>query len=319
MTESKQNNQLYDTIIIGAGPAGMTAGIYAARREMNALIIGKEPGGQMMWASEIENYPGFRSISNYELISKMQGHVTDLGVKIKNEEVKKVEKNEEGNFELTTGRDVFYSKTVIIAMGLSPRRLEIPGEKEFNGKGVTYCANCDAPFYKNKDVAVIGGGNSALDAAEYLSKIANQVYLIHRREDFRAFEALIEGVKSKDNIELVKNSEVKNIEGQEAVERIKVYNKKQESESDIEVQGVFIEVGRIAKTDLVADFVERNEGSQIKINEMCETTTPGLYAAGDVTTAPFKQITIACGQGTVAALAAYQYVQEKEQQNNPKN
>jgi thioredoxin-disulfide reductase len=278
---------------------------------MNALIIGKEPGGQMMWASEIENYPGFKSIGNYELISKMQEHVTGLGVEIKNEEVKKVEKDEEDNFKLTTGKDVFRSKTVIIAMGLSPRRLEIPGEKEFNGRGVTYCANCDAPFYKNKDVAVIGGGNSALDAAEYLSKIANQVYLIHRREEFRAFEALIEEVEARDNIELVKNSEVKNIEGQEKVERIRVYNKKEDKETEIQVQGVFIEVGRIAKTDLVADLVERNEGSQIKTNEICETATPGLYAAGDVTTTPFKQITVACGQGTIAALAAYQYLNSK--------
>jgi thioredoxin reductase len=196
-------------------------------------------------------------------------------------------------------------------MGLSPRRLEIPGEKEFNGRGVTYCANCDAPFYKNKDVAVIGGGNSALDAAEYLSKIANQVYLIHRREEFRAFEALIEEVEARDNIELVKNSEVKNIEGQEKVERIRVYNKKEDKETEIQVQGVFIEVGRIAKTDLVADLVERNEGSQIKTNEICETATPGLYAAGDVTTTPFKQITVACGQGTIAALAAYQYLNSK--------
>jgi thioredoxin-disulfide reductase len=311
MTQQYNNEQLYDTIIIGAGPAGMTAGIYAARREMSALIIGKEPGGQIMWASEIENYPGFRSIENYELISKMQHHVTDLGVGIKNEEVKKIEKGENNNFKLTTNGDIFYSKTVIIAMGLSPRRLEIPGEKEFAGKGVTYCANCDAPFYKGKDVAVIGGGNSALDAAEYLSKIANKVYLVHRREEFRGFETLIDEVKNKDNIELVLNSEVKNITGEETVEKIKVYNKKEGADSEIEVQGVFIEIGRIAKTDLVGSFVERNESSQIKVNDLCETATPGVFAAGDVTTVPFKQITIACGQGTIAALAAYQYLQEK--------
>jgi alkyl hydroperoxide reductase subunit F len=313
MSEPKNTEQqLYDTIIIGSGPAGMTAGIYAARREMSALMIGKEPGGQIMWASEIENYPGFRSISNHELIGKMQHHVTDLGVKTKNEEVKKIAKDENGDFQLTTGGGTFYGKTVIIAMGLSPRRLEIPGEKEFAGKGVTYCANCDAPFYKNKDVAVIGGGNSALDAAEYLSKIANKVYLVHRREEFRGFEALIEEVKDKENIELVLNSEVKSIKGEETVERIKVHNKKQDADSDIEVQGVFIEIGRIANTDLVEDLVERNESSQIKVNDRCETATPGIYAAGDVTTVPFKQITIACGQGTIAALAAYQYIQENK-------
>lgn len=311
MTKPNQTNQLYDAIIIGAGPAGMTAGIYAARREMNALIIGKEPGGQMMWASEIENYPGFKSINSYDLISRMQEQVTGLKVNIKNEEVEKIEKEENDNFKLVTNNDIFYTQTVIIAMGLSPRRLEIPGEKEFNGKGVTYCANCDAPFYKNKDVAVIGGGNSALDAAEYLSKIANKVYLVHRREEFRAFESLIEEVENKDNIELALNSEVKEIKGEQTVKKIKVHNKKEDKEADIEVQGVFIEIGRIAKTDLIADFVKRSKESQIKINEVCETTTPGIYAAGDVTTTPFKQITIACGQGTIAALTAYQYLQNK--------
>ncbi len=315
MSKQNQIKKLYDAIIIGAGPAGMTAGIYAARREMSALIIGKEPGGQMMFASEIENYPGFKSINNYELISKMQEHATALGMEMKNKKVEKIEKNENGNFKLITNNNVFYSKTVIIAIGLSPKRLEIPGEKKFAGKGVTYCANCDAPFYKNKDVVVVGGGNSALDAAEYLSKIANKVYLVHRREEFRAFESLIEGVKDKNNIQLVKNSEIKQIEGGETVKQVKVYNKQQDKESEIEAQGVFIEIGRIATTDLVEKFVERNEKSQIKINEKCETTTPGMYAAGDVTTTPFKQITVACGQGTIATLAAYQYVQEKEQKD----
>ena len=180
---------MYDTIIIGAGPAGMAAAIYASRREMNTLVMGKELGGQLVWASDIENYPGYKSINAFDLIQKLQDQVKSLGVSIKNVEVKKIEKQEDGTFKLFTEKDIFEARTVIIAMGLSPRRLAIDGEERLSGKGVSYCANCDGPFYKDKVVSVVGGGNSALDAAEILSKIAKKVYLVHRREEFRAFEA----------------------------------------------------------------------------------------------------------------------------------
>ncbi len=314
---SKYNYKLmvYDTIIVGAGPAGFTAGIYAARREMKTLIIGKEPGGQMMWASEIENYPGFRSIKSFDLINKMQEQVKDFGVEIKIDEVKSVSapaSTDKGNFILKTEKETFEAKTAIIALGASPRRLAIPGEEEFKGKGVTYCANCDGPFYRDKVVAVVGGGNSALDAAEVLSKIAKQVYLIHRREEFRAFEALVKEVQAKENIECVVNSEIKEIMGADKVNKIKVYNNKDKKEREIELDGVFIEVGHIAKTDLVEKFVERNEKNEIITDERAKTKTPGLFAAGDVTNVPFKQISIACGEGTSAALSAYQYIQLKE-------
>lgn len=303
---------LYDTIIIGAGPAGMTAAIYAARREMKTLVIGKEIGGQIMWASEIENYPGFKKIDNYELISKMQEQVINLGVDIKMKDVKKIEKNEEDNFILHTDKEKYESKTVIIAMGLSPRRLAIPGEQELTGKGVSYCANCDGPFYKGREVVVVGGGNSALDAAEVLSKIASKVYLVHRREEFRAFEALIEEVERKENIELVLNSEVEEIIGKEKVEEVKILNKKTKEKRTIITNGVFIEIGRIAHTDLVANLVERDESKQIKVDKKQMTKTPGLFAGGDVVSGEFKQITIASGEATIAALAAYQYIQQKQ-------
>lgn len=299
---------MYDTIIIGSGPAGMTAGIYAARREMKALIIGKELGGQLIWASEIENYPGFKSISNFELISKMQEQVKNLGVEIKTEEVKKIEKTDD-KFILHTNKSQFEAKTVILALGLVPRRLAVPGEREFTGKGVSYCATCDGPFYKNKTVAVAGGGNSAVDATEILSKIAAKVYLIHRRDEFRAFEALVEEVKSKKNVELVLSSEIKEVVGSNKLEKIKVVNKKTGQEKEIAVDGLFVEVGRIASTDLVADMVKRDEKNQIIVDEKCQTGLPGMFAAGDVTPVEFKQITIACGQATIAALAAYQYIQ----------
>lgn len=299
---------MYNTIIIGAGPAGFTAGIFAARREMKALIISENMGGQMIWAAEIENYPGFKSISSIDLITKLQDQVTNLGVEIKNNKVKKLVKKNK-HFELYTGREVFQTKTIIIAMGLSPRRLAIPGEEEFTGKGVSYCANCDGPFYRDKTVAIVGGGNAALDAAEVMSKIAKQVYLIHRRQEFTGFKALVDEVKNKENIIFILDSEVVKISGQEKLNKVKVVNKISKKDRIIDVDGLFIEIGRIAHTDLAADLVDRDKRDQIIVDEKCCTSCPGIFAAGDVTQVPFKQITIAAGQATIAALAAYEYLQ----------
>lgn len=307
---------IYDVIIIGAGPAGFTAGIYAARREMKALIIGKESGGQLIWAADIENYPGFSQIHNTDLIKKMEEHVKGLGVEIKNAEINRIEKKEDGTFVLYSNRDKYEAKTVIMAIGLTPRRLAIPGEEELSGKGVSYCANCDGPIFRNKIIAVVGGGNAAMDAAEIMSKIAKKVYLIHRQEEFRAFAASLEEATARGNVEFILNSEVKEIIGSEGkVEKLKIFNNKTNENSELAVDGIFIEVGRIANTDLIKGLAERNEKMEILVNEKCATTCPGIFAAGDVTQVPFKQITIACGQGTIAALAAYQYIQEKQGKN----
>jgi len=300
---------MYDLIIIGAGPAGFTAGIYAIRREMKVLIIGSIPGGQIVWASEIENYPGFRNIASYELISKMQDHVKDLGVEIVNDKIINVKKNKDKTFTLLSNKQEFVSKAVIIATGLSPRELSVQGEKEFLGKGVTYCANCDAPFYRNKTVAVVGGGNAALDAAEILSKIAKKVYLIHRREEFRGFEVLVNEIKNRKNIELITNSEISKITGNEKVEKINVKNNKLNKITQINIDGIFIEIGRIAHTEIFSNFIELDNKKQIKVDEHCKTNVQGIFAAGDVTTVPYKQITIACGQATIAVLSAYEYLQ----------
>ena len=302
---------MYDTIIIGSGPAGMTAGVFAARREMKALIIGKEVGGQMIWASEIENYPGFKKISGFELIQNFKDQVLSFGVEMKDSEVQKIEKTDKNTFLVYFGSEVSEGKTVIITMGLSPRRLAIKGEEEFIGKGVSYCANCDAPFFKNKKVAVVGSGNSAFDAAEVLSKIASEVSLIIRTEEAKAFDTLVDIVKSKENIKMYFNSEIKEIVGENKVNVINCANIKEKTEFKIEVDGVFVEVGRIASTDLVEDFVERTPGGQIITNNRCETKTPGMFAAGDVSSlSEFKQISIATGQATIAALCAYQYLQK---------
>ncbi len=302
---------MFDVIIIGQGPAGFTAGIYAGRRKMKTLIIGDKLGGQLAMASEIENYPGFKSIQGFELILKIKEQVENIGIKIKNEEVKQLLKKE-GYFEIITEKNKYNTKTVILAIGLAPRRLAIQGEKKLIGKGVSYCANCDAPLYKNKIVAVVGGGNSALDAAELLSKIAKKVYLIHRRQEFKAFEALIDEVKSKNNIEMVLNSVVDEIIGKKKVEKIKIKNIVNKKEKIIDIDGIFVEIGRIAHTDIIANLVKLDEKKQIIVDEKCQTNIEGIFAAGDVTQVPFKQITIACGQGTIAALAAYQYLQTKQ-------
>mgnify|MGYP001806091794 FL=1 len=299
---------MYDTIIIGQGPAGITAGIYAARREMKTLILGKEPGGQIIWAGEIENYPGFTNISNFDLITRFNEHALASGVEIKNCEVKRLEKKVDGSFIVFTERDQYEAKTVIITMGLAPRRLAVPGEIELSGKGVSYCANCDGPLYKGKAIAVIGSGNSAFDAAEVMSKIAAQVYLVIRGDSYKAFDSLVEEVKARPNIEIITNAKMVSINGETKVESL-TYNNIEGVDVVLPLDGVFVEIGRIASTDLVADFADRDERSQILVDEKYSTKTPGLFAAGDVVSSEFKQITIAMGQATSAALYAYQYIQ----------
>jgi len=287
----------------------MTAAIYSTRREMKTLVIGKETGGQMIWASEIENYPGFKSISSFELISSIKEHMLSSGAELIEDEVKKIDKLPDGTFQIYTNRGEFKTKTILIAMGLAPRRLAVKGELEFNGRGVSYCANCDGPLYKGKSVAVVGGGNSALDAAELLSKIAAKVYLIHRNDSFRAFEVLVSEVKARPNIEIFLNSEIEEIVGDDRVRKIKINHHNDQSMTEKDVDGVFIEVGRLANTDLLDNLVERKDNSQLVVDSKMSTSTPGIFAAGDVVDSDFKQITIAMGQATVAALSAYQYLQ----------
>lgn len=306
------SENIYDTIIIGTGPAGVAAAIYAIRREMKVLLVGKELGGQVALSNEIENYPGITSINNFDLIDKFSQHLKSAGVETKISEVKVIEKTTEGTFKLITAKESYETKTIIIAMGLNPQRLAIPGEERLAGKGVSYCANCDGPLFKKKIVAVVGGGNSALDAAEVLSKIASKVYLIHRRDTFRAFEELVDEVKARENIEVLTNCEIKEIIGENKVEKLSVVNNQDRKVREIEVNGLFIEIGRIAHTDLVGELVKRNERNQVVVDEKCRTSHEGIFAAGDVTQSEFKQITVAVGQGTIAALAAYQYLQLKQ-------
>jgi NADH-dependent peroxiredoxin subunit F len=303
---------MFDVIIIGGGPAGLTAAIYAARRAMKTLLITRHVGGQMMWASSIENYPGFGEIKSLDLIAKMEKQVKDLGVEIKLGAAEKIEKIADGNFSVYLGGQIFQAKTVIASLGCDRRKLGVPGENDFNGLGVAYCANCDGPLFRNKTVAVVGGGNSALDSAEMLAKIAAKVYLIHQFGVFQAFEALEKKVRSISNIEIILESKVEEILGGNKVEKIKIKNQKTGAISEIALNGVFVEIGFEVKTDIVSGLVKLNERKEIIIDENGETSLPGLFAAGDATPNPYKQITVAVGSGTVAALGAYRYIQMKE-------
>jgi thioredoxin-disulfide reductase len=303
---------MYDVIIVGGGAAAMSAAIYAARRQMKTLMIAKDIGGQMMWASVIENYPGYKSIPATELIDKFAEEVKNLGVEIKLSEVKEIKKLADDNFAVATATEKFSAKTVIVAIGAAHRQLGVPGEKEFSGRGVAYCANCDGPLFKNKIVAVVGGGNSALDSAGLLAKIAAKVYLIHQFDCFQAFEALEKRVREAANLEIILQSKVEEIVGGKKVTGIKVRNLTDNSLKEIPIDGIFVEVGFEVKTDLVASLVKTNERKEIIVNEKYETTLAGMFAAGDCTNGPFKQIVIAGGNGAIAALSAYQYIQLKE-------
>ncbi|MDP2708818.1 MAG: FAD-dependent oxidoreductase [bacterium] len=303
---------MFDTVIIGAGPTGLTAAIYASRRMMKALVISKNVGGQVIWASEIKNYPGVEFIRGPELINKMSKQVKDLGVAIKIAEVKKISKNSDGIFTIEAGEANYQAKTVIIAMGLEPKQLNLAKENEFTGKGISYCANCDGPLFKDKTVAVVGGGNAALDAAEVLSKIAKQVYLVYRKDKFRGFESLAAQVQNKSNINILLNSEVSQLMGEKKLTGIKVKNMVDQAEKEVEVEGLFVEIGHKPKTEAVSDIVETDTLGQVIVDLNCQTSQAGIFAAGDVTQTEFKQIIVGCGQGAVAALAAYKYLQSKK-------
>lgn len=300
---------MYDLIVVGAGPAGLTAAIYAARRALKTLVISKDFGGQAIYASQIENYPGIESISGFELIDKFKKQAEKFGAEFHSVEVKEI--NLEGSgFKIQDKEGHFFNcRALILCFGAVPKKLGVSGEEKFKGRGVSYCATCDAPFYKNKIVAVIGGGNAALDAALLLSKFAKKVYLIHRRAEFKAEAVRVAQVKTRENIELILNSVVQEVKGDKKVSGMVVSNVEDGAEREFEVDGIFVEIGHIIESDFVRNLVKIDEHGQIIINQKCETNLPGVFAAGDATVVPYKQIVIAAGEGAKAALSAYSYLQ----------
>jgi thioredoxin reductase (NADPH) len=297
----------YDIVIIGAGIAGMTAAIYAKRAGKNVLILEqKTHGGQILNSTSIANWPGEIRISGPELSEKIYHQVNNLGINILYETVLSI--NNAGNqFTIKTDESEYSSSTIIIAVGSSEKELGVSGEKELTGKGVSYCATCDGAFYKDKTVAVIGGGNTALYDALYLSDIAKKVYLIHRRDEFRGDEILVEKLQSKDNIETLLGWNVTKIEGDQSVNRIEIKSTTNNVKT-IDLDGVFVAIGRAPKTELFRNLVDIDENGYITAGEDCHTSKDGIFVAGDCRTKNLRQLITAASDGATAATEAVKFL-----------
>jgi len=308
--ENNQKMKVYDIIIIGGGPASFAAAIYAVRKKLKTLVLAKEIGGQALWSSNVENYPGFESISGYELIKKFEEHAKKLEIEIKTgEEVISIEKID-GNFEIKTNSKSHAAKTVIIASGKRPKQLNIPGEKEFLNKGVAYCATCDAPMFADKNVAVIGGGNSALDAVLQLISIAKKIYLVNNSPQLTGDAVMIEKAEKSKKVNILNNAKTIAIYGKEMVQQLEIKKEGEEKEEYLDVDGIFIEIGSVPNSEFAN--VDRNEFNEIKINPENGTSVQGIFAAGDVTDVAEKQIVIAAGEGAKAVLSVFKYLSKQK-------
>jgi len=304
-------NNLYDSIVIGASAAGMSAGIYLKRQNLSFLILAKDIGGEMALSGIVENYPGFPLTNGVELTQKFKEHLEKYGIEPVIEEVIKIEK--ENFFKVTTSKNEYLSKTVIITTGSNPKKLNVPGEKEFYHKGVSYCSVCDMPLFNKKIVAIIGGGNSALESGILASKICQKAYIINKNPKFKGDKVLLEEVSKKENVEIIYNALTQEIYGNEFVKGIKYLDQNTGEIKDLKVDGVFIHIGLKPNTDFVPDEWQiKNEYGEIIVNELCQTKIPGLFAAGDVTNIPHKQIGIAVGQGIISALEVVRYLNSQK-------
>jgi thioredoxin reductase (NADPH) len=300
----------WDLIIIGAGAAGLSAGIYAARSGLKTLIIEeKMAGGTTSDAPIVENYPGFVQISGGELAEKMTLHCRKVGVTIRELETVSGLKLESGEKTVITHKAEYVTKAIIIATGSHYREVGVRGEKEFRGKGVSYCAVCDGPFFKGKRVLVVGGGNSAATAILYLSGVVGEVVVVHRRHAFRAEEALVKDIASKQNVQVFWDTEVREIKGDKLVKSVVLFDSKASETKELAVDAVFVQVGEAPNSQIAKDSgVEVDDHGHVKVDVFQRTNIPGVFAAGDVTNQPVKQIGTAVGQGITAALEAYGYI-----------
>ena len=298
---------MYDIIIIGAGPAGMTAAIYGKRALKSVLILEAITyGGQIINTLDIENYPVEAHISGFDFATKLYNQVIDLGAEIKYEKVTEIiDKNEYK--EVMTSKNTYQTKTIIIATGADNRKLGLENESDLIGKGISYCATCDGNFFKKKDVAVVGGGNTALEDALYLSSIANKVYLIHRRDQFRGDQSVIEKLKEQDNVEFVYNSNVTKLIADESLTSIVVTNK-DGSTKNIPVKGLFIAIGKVPENENFKNLINVDEAGYIIADESCHTNIPGIFVAGDTRNKELRQLVTATADGAIAATEAVKYL-----------
>lgn len=296
---------MYDLIIIGAGPAGITASVYAARKKMNFLVIAKDIGGQATWSGDIENYTGYQFITGPELAAKFEEHMRKYGIAVKENEVVIEVKKEAVKILVKTDEGSYEARSVIIASGKRSRELNVPGEKEYKSRGLTYCATCDGPIFAGKEVAVIGGGNSALDAALQLMNIAKRVHVINIAASLGGDAIMREKVETSKIVTVLNNTQVAKILGEKFVSGIRI--RREGKEEVLSVQGIFVEIGLIPNSEFAKE-IEKNQFGEIKINCHNETNIPGVFAAGDVTDVPEKQIIIAAGEGSKASLSVFRYL-----------
>ena len=299
---------MYDLIIIGAGPAGLAAAVYAARQKLNFILISENVGGQAVWSSNVENYLGVRQASGIELVQKFEEHVNKYDVEFHEEEKVMDVKKTGTTFKVETDKGAYDSKTILIASGKNPRKLGVPGEEEYGGKGVAYCAVCDAPLFAGRTVAVIGGANSAMDAALLCEKYCPKIYMINIMPELTGDMTMMEKVKSSSKITVINNADTKEFIGDKFLKGVKIIlNGK---EKIIDVEGVFVEVGLVPSADFIK-IVEKNDVGEIVLKDNQNmTSVPGIFAAGDVTDVPQKQILVASGEGVKALLGITSYIQK---------
>ena len=300
-----------DLIIIGAGPAGLTAGLYASRARLKTVLLEKlAPGGQILTTDFVENYPGFpEGLSGFELVDRMKRQAENFGLKIEGKEVVRLELTPEKRV-VHTNKEILETKALILTTGASPRKLGIEGEGLLTGKGVSYCATCDGPFYRDQEVAVIGGGDTAVEEALFLTKFASRVHLVHRRDELRATKLLQERVKAAEKVNLIWDSVPTRILGQAGVEALELKNVKTEEISTLPVEGVFVFIGYDPSNDLLADLpLDFDDFGFVKTDDNMETSIPGVFAAGDIRSKMLRQVSTAVGDGATAAFAAERFIE----------
>ena len=301
---------IYDVVIIGSGPAGLSAGIYGKRAGLSTLIVDRSPmcGGQVTSTYEVDNYPGLPKVTGMELADKFKAHAQDQEVEFLVSNITEIE--DKGDIKvLHTNKDDIEAKSVVIATGARHRTLGVPGESELAGMGVSYCATCDGAFFRNKDVAVVGGGDVALEDALFLARTSNKVYLIHRRDAFRGAKVLEDQVRATENIELVLDSVVEKVVGEGMVEKVEVLNKKTNEKSELSVNGVFMAVGILPNTEGMKGLPDTDEAGYIKAGEDGITSIAGIFAAGDVRTKQLRQVITACSDGANCITSASRYLE----------
>ena len=309
-----QNSFDFDTIIVGAGPAGLTAGMYAGRGMLKAIILeSKVPGGELLNTEKIEDYPGFESILGRDLAQKMAAHAVKFGTSIVQETVIGIHRQQDGNFEVKTEEGtVFRAPTVILTAGGTPTKLGVPGEMEYAGRGVSYCAVCDGAFFKGDTVAVVGGGDAAVEEADYLTRYAAKVYLIHRRDEFRASRILQERLFANPKIEVIWNTKVEELVGDASgLKHLVLEDTVTGARSELPAQGCFIFIGFRPNSALIQEHFAHDAGGYIITDDRMLTSIPGLFAAGDLRVQLTRQITTAVGDATTAAIAVEKYLAER--------